>query len=338
MGIYNISENGIQTIPKTSFQSSGILERDHLQNYLRDKIEIIYPNTLIISEEFSEWDESKRRIDLLGIDKDANLIVIELKRTVTGDHMELQALRYASMISTMSFEKCISIYQKYIDVRGFEKNAREELMTFLEWDTPLENEFASDVKIVLASADFSKELTTSVMWLISKGIDITCIKLTPYTFKDDLLLDINQIIPLPEAESYLIKIKEKTAERQVAIQSSRDKTKYLFNGKKLGKGKLVLEVVTEYLNQNPNSTFEHLLKKFPSELQGSTGVINKVEFITEKYANSSKQRHFMKGTEILTSFDDIEFAVSTEWGIGNINRILELAEMEKYEIEIKNNG
>lgn len=338
MGIYNISNDGIQTIPKTDFQSNGILERDHLQNYLRDKIEIISPNTLIISEEFSEWDESKRRIDLLGIDKDANLIVIELKRTVTGDHMELQALRYASMISTMSFEKCIKIYQKYIDVRGFEKNAREELMTFLEWETTLENEFASDVKIVLASADFSKELTTSVMWLISKGIDITCVKLTPYSFKNDLLLDINQIIPLPEAESYLIKIKEKTAERQIAIQSSRDKTKYLFNGKKLGKGKLVLEVVTEYLKQNPNSTFQDLVEKFPSDLQGSTGVINKVEFVNEKYANSSKQRHFMKESEILTSFDNIEFAVSTEWGIGNINKILELAEMENYEIEEKNNG
>jgi hypothetical protein len=45
------------------------------------------------------------------------------------------------------------------------------------------------------------------MWLINKGIDISCIKLTPYNFKDELLLDINQIIPLPEAESYLIKRK-----------------------------------------------------------------------------------------------------------------------------------
>lgn len=338
MGIYNISNNGIETVHKTDFQSNGILERDHLQNYLRDKIEIISPDTLIISEEFSEWDESKRRIDLLGIDKDANLIVIELKRTITGDHMELQALRYASMISTLSFDRCIKIYQKYIDFRDLGLNAKEELMSFLEWDNPLDYDFASDVKIVLASADFSKELTTSVMWLISKGIDITCVKLTPYTFKDDLLLDINQIIPLPEAENYLIKVREKTVERQIAIQSSRDTTKYYLNGKKLGKGKLVLEVVSEYLKQNPTSTFEELIAKFPSDLQGSTGVINKVDYINEKYKNSSKQRHFMKESEILTSSDNIEFAVSTEWGIGNINSILKLAKKENYNIEEKNNG
>ena len=335
MGIYNISKEGIIEVQKTSFQSNGILERYHLQTYLRDKIEIISPNTLIIAEEFAEWDESRRRIDLLGLDKDANLIVIELKRTDTGDHMELQALRYASMISTMSFERCVSIYQDYLRNRGIQKDAKEELMTFLEWETPLEDEFAANVKIVLASADFSKELTTSVMWLISKGIDITCIKLMPYTFKDELILDINQIIPLPEAESYLIKIREKTAERQIAIQSSKDKTKYYFNKMLLGKGRLVFEVVKHYLKQNPNSTFQELCEKFPPKLQGSTGVINSMEFINNKYANSSKKRHFIDESDILTSFDNIDFAVSTEWKIGNIHNILELAEKENFQIEEK---
>lgn len=338
MPIYNISNNGLKRIHKSSFQSNGILEREHLQNYLRDQIEIIHPNTLVISEEFSEWKESKRRIDLLGIDKDANLVVIELKRTTTGDHMELQALRYASMISTMNFEKCISIFQKYLDQRGIDKNAKDELMSFLEWEIPLEVDFASDVKIVLASADFSKELTTSVMWLITKGIDIKCVKLTPYNFNEEILIDVNQIIPLPEAESYFIKLKEKTVERQVAIQSSRDRTKYFFNGKKLGKGRLVLEIVSEYLNQNPQSTFYELLNKFPPILQGSTGVINKLDYISKKYADSIKQRHFIKENETLISSDKIEFAVSTEWGIENIHNILKLAKTENFEIEIKPNG
>lgn len=129
-------------------------------------------------------------------------------------------------------------------------------------------------------------------------------------------------------------IKEKIKEKQTSIQSSRNKTKYLFNGKKLGKGKLVLEVVSEYLRQNPNSTFEHLLVKFPSHFQGSTGVINTVEYVNEKYKKHSRKRHFIKESEILTSSDHIEFAVSTEWGIGNINSILELADKENYKIEI----
>lgn len=333
MAIFNISEDGIYEISETSFHANGILERTHLQNYLRDQIHILCPKTLIISEEFSDWDESKRRIDLLGIDKNANLIVIELKRTDTGDHMELQALRYASMISTLNFEKCVSIFQNYIDKRGFQTNAKDELMSFLEWETPLENDFASNVKIVLASRDFSKELTTSVMWLISKGIDITCVKLTPYNFKNDLLLDINQIIPLPEAETYLIKIKEKTIERQIAIQNSRDNTKYLFNDMKLGKGRLVFEIIKTYLTKNPHSTFEDLYNKFPPNLQGSTGVINTLDHIKTKYQNTQKKRHFTENDYVLISGDNIPFAVSTEWGIGNIHNIIELAKKENFQIE-----
>jgi len=235
----------------------------------------------------------------------------------------------------MSFEKCIIIFQNYLDSRNINKNAKDELMMFLEWESHLEEEFASNVKIVLASADFSKELTTSVMWLISKGIDITCVKFTPYTFRNELLLDINQIIPLPEAESYLIKIKEKTTERQIAIESSRDKTKYLFNGMILGKGRFVFEVVKEYLSRNPTSTFEELCLKFPATLQGSTGVINTLDYINSKYANSNKKRHFINISDILTSGDDIKFAVSTEWGIGNINYIVDLAKKEEYEFEEK---
>ena len=47
----------------------------------------------VLTEEFGEWEESRRRIDLLAIDKQANLVVIELKRTDDGGHMELQAIR-----------------------------------------------------------------------------------------------------------------------------------------------------------------------------------------------------------------------------------------------------
>jgi hypothetical protein len=56
----------------------------------------------------------------------------------------------------LNFEKCVSLYQNYINKRGFQINAKDELMKFLEWETPLENEFASNVKIVLASRDFQK--------------------------------------------------------------------------------------------------------------------------------------------------------------------------------------
>ena len=323
MSIYTLSEDGIEEVKRTSFQEKGILERKHLQAYLRDKINVISPDTLIISEEFSEWDESKRRIDLLGIDKKANLVVIELKRTETGDYMELQALRYSAMISAMSFENCISVYQKYIDHRSLELDAKNELLTFLEWDSPLEEDFAPDVKIILASADFSKELTSSVLWLINKGICITCVKLTPYQFHKDILLDVSQIIPLPESEDYLIKIKEKNEERKkVQYNSNRDYSEYEFGDSFYKKSPLVHQVLRSYIEQNPNTTFVELKEAFPDSIQGSHGVFKTAEDAQEIMERTGHKRHYVEVSELIKLKDEI-IATSNQWGKGNIDRFVD---------------
>jgi RecB family endonuclease NucS len=110
MAIYKIENKSLAVIQSTSFEVEGILERRDLQRMLREKIEIISPRTLVIAEEFSDWEDTKSRLDLLGIDDHANLVVIELKRTETGNYMELQAVRYAAMLSTLTFDKAVRRY------------------------------------------------------------------------------------------------------------------------------------------------------------------------------------------------------------------------------------
>src|SRR4051812_15171162 len=110
MAIFELTADRIHQFKETTFSAVGLKERSDLQRLLRSQIEVISPGTLVICEEFGEWDESKRRIDLLAIDRDANLVVIELKRTEDGGHMELQAIRYAAMVSAMTFEKAVEVY------------------------------------------------------------------------------------------------------------------------------------------------------------------------------------------------------------------------------------
>src|SRR3954454_13478123 len=99
MPIYEFAAAAIKPLEATTFSLASLQERRDLQRLLRDRIEVIAPNTLVISEEFGEWEDARRRIDLLGIDREANLVVIELKRNEDGVHMDLQSIRYASMVS-----------------------------------------------------------------------------------------------------------------------------------------------------------------------------------------------------------------------------------------------
>jgi hypothetical protein len=220
MAIYEITADQIRKIPETTFSLASLRERYDLQRLLRSQFDVISPDTLIIAEEFGEWDTGHRRIDLLGIDKDANLIVVELKRTEDGGHMELQAIRYAAMVSAMTFEQAVEVYANLLRKDGGNaEEAQGAILSFLEWEEPDEDRFAQDVRIILVAADFSKELTTSVMWLNERDLDIRCIRFKPYGDNSRVLIDVQQVIPLPEAIEYQVQIRQKKRlERKDRIQ------------------------------------------------------------------------------------------------------------------------
>jgi hypothetical protein len=210
MPLYQITDQAFRAIPEASFAEMRIGERTDLQRLLRTQIEVLGPDLYLLTEEFGDWEESKRRIDLLAIDSDANLVVIELKRTQDGGHMELQAIRYASMVSTMTFERAVQIHGEFLARMGQSADeARNRLLSFLEWDEPDAETFAEDVRIILVAADFSKELTTAVLWLRDREIDIRCIRFRPYLDNATIMVDVQQILPLPEAHDYQVQLREK---------------------------------------------------------------------------------------------------------------------------------
>ncbi|CUS37812.1 conserved hypothetical protein [Candidatus Nitrospira nitrosa] len=100
---HSIENNGIRLLQPVKFEQIHLKERGDLQRLFRDQTDIVVEDGMVLAEEFGSWEDSSRRIDLLVLDKDANLVVVELKLTDSGGHMELQALRYAAMVSTMTF-------------------------------------------------------------------------------------------------------------------------------------------------------------------------------------------------------------------------------------------
>lgn len=227
MPLYEIHDSALAKIRQTTFAAEGTQERRDLQPLIRDNISVLDSDLMVLAEEFGEWDASKRRIDLLCLDSDANLVVVELKRTETGGAMDLQALRYAAMVSTMTFEQAVRTHANFLEAVGRgEKDAEAEILNFLGWDTPEDGDFAPDVRIILASASFSKELTTSVLWLTQRDIDIRCVQLRPYSHGGAILLDVQHVLPLPAAEEYQVRVREKERRERQSRRSGRDLTRF----------------------------------------------------------------------------------------------------------------
>lgn len=226
VAIYELKVDRIEALRATSFREEGLNERQDLQRLLRGQIQIVDRNVMVLAEEFGRWDDSKRRIDLLGLDRDARLVVIELKRTEDGGHMELQALRYAAMVSRMTFEQAVDAHARWLAAKGDDAEAERAILDFLGWSEPDEERFGQEVRIVLVSADFSKELTTSVLWLNERDLDVRCVRIRPYSDGGRVLIDVQQVIPLPEAGEYVVQVREKERRERRSRESGRDYTRY----------------------------------------------------------------------------------------------------------------
>lgn len=331
MSLFRIDDRKIVEIERTTFEANGMQETKDLQNMLRSQIDVIAPDVLVVAEEFGEWEDSHRRIDLLGIDKEANLVVIELKRTEDGGHMELQALRYAAMISSLTFTRMIQIYEDYLRDHDRECDAQQDLVNFLEWDDVDEDLFGKHIKIVLVSANFSKELSTTVMWLNDSGLDIQCVRIAPYAHNDEVLLDVQTVIPLPEVADYQVRIREKK-KAQEAKSSSRDYTKYnvIVSGETyegLNKRRMMLRVVTEVIKsgKSPDEINAIVPVKKSDLFEKLDGILSSEQFVEQLTAAKGRERSTRYFSGEYELFHDTEktYALTNQWGVTTVKAALE---------------
>lgn len=114
------------------------------------------------------------------------------------------------------------------------------------------------------------------------------------------------------------------------LETGRDKTRYMFKGNVYLKNKLVLAVVTDYVNEHPNITINELKEVFNKSLQGSIGVVES-EMIA-RLRKDYEVRFFAKDYEILHLIDGNAY-VCTQWGILNIPNFIARVRQLGYEIE-----
>ena len=329
VAIYELTHDDLVPVKNVTFASQGIHEREDLQRILRAHIDAVAPNTFVLAEEFADWEDSYRSIDLLCLDKQANLVVIELKRTEDGGHMELQSIRYAAMVSKMTFADAVNAHTKFLAKTGAnQSDAENAILNFLEWEEPKGSDFGQDVRIVLVSANFSKEITTSVLWLNERELDIRCVRLIPYQFGGKTLLDIQQVLPLPESAEYQIRLRKKAAEERNTQESGADWTRYdLKIGEqsypKLYKRALFLAVVRTLVAQGKSvQSLQEILpaRKFigvPGKLVGNDFRAAVAEMKMPSGAAYDPRRYYLDDSDLFFS-DGKTWALSNQWSIKSI--------------------
>jgi Domain of unknown function (DUF4268) len=141
------------------------------------------------------------------------LVVIENKLDDTGRDVVWQSLKYASYCSSLNTKGIKDIFTEYLHKQGGDTNAQQILEQFFD-DEDFEEKLniGNSQRIIMVAGEFRKEVTSTALWLLNYGLRIQCFKVTPHKLGNDYLLDFDQIIPLKEAEEYVIKVASKTRE------------------------------------------------------------------------------------------------------------------------------
>ena len=197
-----------ERIAETDFSNLGLYERWDIQEWIADNPGILGEDLLIITKEFSDFDRTRERLDLLAVDTDGKLVVIELKRDDSGSDVHWQAIKYASYLRQANQYEVIHMLAAHEKMS--EQEAEQKLREHI--DSGNLDILNNDQRIILASHRFAPEATSAVLWLNEKAQNenlITCVQLTPYpddAKTDSIYLQVNTIIPVPGTESYSIRV------------------------------------------------------------------------------------------------------------------------------------
>ena len=228
----NPTANRISPLEVKRFSDLGFTERKHLQEWLEN-----YPQALtqgdgdellIIQKEFDGFDDTRERLDLLAIDKEGNLVIIENKLDDSGRDVVWQALKYASYCANLKKQQVVEIFQRYLNQKAQSEgaepaNAERVLLEFLQADDlqSVQLNTLKSQRLILVAAHYRKEVTNTVLWLSQFGVNCQCFKVTPYQAGTELFLNVEQIIPTPEASDFMIGMMAKEDEEKSASNEQR---------------------------------------------------------------------------------------------------------------------
>jgi hypothetical protein len=179
MRVFKIENNSL------SFYREEDFKVDNVEKILEDWIENS-PNAIFEDEEVfvigrQVTTNLNKAIDLLGLDKKGNTVLIELKREKTPRETVAQILEYASYVEDLTYEKLEEIASDYTGDEGL--NLAENHRAKFKLSDKEAVAFNKEQRLVIVGQDISKEIENTSVFLNKKGLEIYCIAFK--YFKDE---------------------------------------------------------------------------------------------------------------------------------------------------------
>ena len=115
-------------------------------------------------------------IDLLGLDRQGNVVVVELKRDRTPRDAISQALEYATFAADLDAQRLEAMLRSYRKNESL--NLTEFHRKYFNFDHDDIVSFNEDQRIVIVGQQITPGIKQTVEFLNTKGLRVTCVEFT----------------------------------------------------------------------------------------------------------------------------------------------------------------
>ena len=131
-------------------------------------------------------------VDLLGIDRGGDVVVVELKRDRTPRDTLAQALEYASFAERLDAEQLQTILRSYLNDESL--SLAEHHREYFKLGPDEAIAFNKDQRIVILGQHVAPEIRQTASFLRSKGLKVTCVEFTLFQADGDTRLLSEEIV------------------------------------------------------------------------------------------------------------------------------------------------
>ncbi|MGW9068088.1 DNA-binding protein [Streptomyces yangpuensis] len=226
--LFTVDGGSATPVSPTTLAAEGLLERQHLQEWVIAHPQVLGESVLVITSEFDRWADTdgvpaRDRLDVLGLDATGRLVVVELKRGTADRDVHLQAITYAALVSRFDIDTLAQAHRDFLKGRGESvelDECRQRLLNHVDGDwSP---ELLQRPRQVIIAAGFPKQVTHTVVWLSEMNLDIDLIEVGLWKVKGQLVAGFTKVYPTPEVEEFTLapaRIEAKAAAQKLEERS-----------------------------------------------------------------------------------------------------------------------
>ena len=183
MAIHSIDKDG----KITPYKKMPVSKEAEIEDFIEKNPEILEKDLIIIARQ-KETSDGKI-VDLMGLDKSGNVVIIELKKDNVARKVISQILDYAVWAEDLKYEELNSIFK---DGPSTEYSTLNE--KFQDWTNEIETEFNQNQKLYVIGEEIDPRTEKLARYLRQKGIDIYCIEINFHELDGHRVVDKREIV------------------------------------------------------------------------------------------------------------------------------------------------